>query len=303
VTPMCWWRVSIGLPSSLREPASGLLPLKALLEVDGHSLAGFFADRPAQVSLDGQLVGAVAERRERAAERVAVDTAPYLDQASGAEELGRARHDHVGPTALGWALLQRGGELFVPLRHSASRRCDASIDDHGTGLPRDGASWSTGPRHGDWLDQHDAVGCAAAGVVVGHDVQRAAVLAAEHAREATAVGTDGVELPLPLVELLLALVEGQLTPVERLGPRVRRAPAAAGDEESRSDRDDCDDSLLQRGAFPCPLEPPWSLPAGEVVTDSCKQDANERPDMRPDAASSRITRHLENIGRLDSCVT
>lgn len=40
----------------------GVLRLNALLELDPHTLAGFFADRAPQLSLDGQLVGTVADR-------------------------------------------------------------------------------------------------------------------------------------------------------------------------------------------------------------------------------------------------
>jgi hypothetical protein len=54
-------------------------------------------------------------------------------------------------------------------------------------------SGSPGVRYGDPLGEDDAVGRAAAGVVVGHDVQCAAVVVAEHAREAPAVGVDRVQ--------------------------------------------------------------------------------------------------------------
>jgi hypothetical protein len=63
----------------------------------------------------------------------------------------------------------------------------------GTGQPGDRVSCSPGSGHGYRVDQHHPVRCTAAGVVVGHDVQAAAVVAAEHAGEATAVGSDGVQ--------------------------------------------------------------------------------------------------------------
>ena len=62
----------------------------------------------------GQLVRAVAQRHERAGERVPVDGAAHLDQPAGAEELGRARHLHVGPAARARALHQVRRELARP---------------------------------------------------------------------------------------------------------------------------------------------------------------------------------------------
>src|SRR5205807_7532157 len=72
------------------------------------------------------------------------------------------------------------------------RRCGRSANAK-TEAARGPASGASGVRHGDALHEHDAVRCAAAAVVVGHDVQGAAVVAAEHAREAAAIGVDRVE--------------------------------------------------------------------------------------------------------------
>jgi hypothetical protein len=52
---------------------------------------------------------------------------------------------------------------------------------------------SSGVRYGDGMDQDDSVRCTAVAVVVGDDVQRAAVVAAEHAREAPAVDHNAVQ--------------------------------------------------------------------------------------------------------------
>ena len=60
------------------------------------------------LGLHRQLVGAVAQRHERALERLAVEGAAHLDQPAGAEELGRPGHHHVGPAALRRALAQLG---------------------------------------------------------------------------------------------------------------------------------------------------------------------------------------------------
>jgi hypothetical protein len=58
---------------------------EALIELDRDRLAGFCADRATQVGFDRQLVGAIAECHERAAERVAVDPAANLHQPAGAD--------------------------------------------------------------------------------------------------------------------------------------------------------------------------------------------------------------------------
>jgi hypothetical protein len=54
-------------------------------------------------------------------------------------------------------------------------------------------SRSAGVRDRYGVGQHDAVRGAAVRVAVGHDEERAAVVVTEHAREATAVGMDGVQ--------------------------------------------------------------------------------------------------------------
>src|SRR5688500_8649654 len=57
--------------------------VETLEQADGHGVAGVLVDRPPQVGLHRQLVGAVAERHEAALERVAVDRASHLHQPSG----------------------------------------------------------------------------------------------------------------------------------------------------------------------------------------------------------------------------
>src|SRR5205814_71930 len=89
----------------------------ALVEVDADGVASLLSDRGAHAGGDGELVGAVAEGHERAAERVAVDAAPDADQATGAEVPGRAGHHEVGPAALARALLQHGREVLVQGGH------------------------------------------------------------------------------------------------------------------------------------------------------------------------------------------
>src|SRR5215213_3972816 len=93
--------------------------LNPFSEMDGHVVTLVLVDDSAQVRLDRQLVRSVAQRHEGAAKGVAVDGSGDLDQAARAEEIGTPiRHD-VGPSALGRALLQAGGEGLVE-RHSNS---------------------------------------------------------------------------------------------------------------------------------------------------------------------------------------
>jgi hypothetical protein len=93
----------------------------AFLEVHGDLVACFFADALTQVGLHRKFVGAVAERHERARERLAVNGAADRDQSAGAEEGRRIGHHHIGPAALVLALLQCRSELpvegFVLLAH------------------------------------------------------------------------------------------------------------------------------------------------------------------------------------------
>src|SRR4029078_13634071 len=98
------WLVSFSMRLSMRRPTDSRSGLEPLLQDDGDCAARALADRPGDNGLPGQLVGAVAERHEGAAERVAVDGAAHLDQAAGAEELPRARPHDVGPSALLGAL-------------------------------------------------------------------------------------------------------------------------------------------------------------------------------------------------------
>jgi hypothetical protein len=78
---------------------------EALDQSDSHRGTARFADLAANIFSNGQLVGPIAESHERALELVPVHRGADLDQASGPEVLGRAWHDHVGMSALGWALL------------------------------------------------------------------------------------------------------------------------------------------------------------------------------------------------------
>ena len=79
--------------------------------LDGDGVARLLADRLARARLHRELVAAVAEGHERALERLVVDGAADLHEASRPEELGGALHDDVGPGSLVLALLQRRGEL------------------------------------------------------------------------------------------------------------------------------------------------------------------------------------------------
>ena len=91
----------------------GIAAVDPLLEADGHGVARLLADRPADVGLDGEHVGAVAQGHEGALEGVAVDRPPDLDQPPGAEELDLLGPDEIGPAALVGTLPQLGGELLV----------------------------------------------------------------------------------------------------------------------------------------------------------------------------------------------
>ena len=57
--------------------------MEPLGDVDGDGVAGLFADGSLQVGCDWEFVGAVAERHERAFERLVVDRASDLDQSAG----------------------------------------------------------------------------------------------------------------------------------------------------------------------------------------------------------------------------
>src|ERR1700729_2079107 len=86
---------------------------EALEQADGHGIAGLLPGELADLGLDRELVGAVAELHERAAEGMAIDCPAHLDQTAGAEERHRLRPYHVGPAALGLALAQDRGEFGV----------------------------------------------------------------------------------------------------------------------------------------------------------------------------------------------
>src|SRR4051794_36921604 len=91
--------------------------VEPLLQAHDHVVTGLFGDGLAHIGLDRQLVGAVSERHERAAEGMAVDSAAHLHQPAGAEILGRSGHDDIGPSALGLALLQGGVEGLPQCAH------------------------------------------------------------------------------------------------------------------------------------------------------------------------------------------
>src|SRR3989442_1300920 len=105
--------------------------------MDGHGVARLLRDGGAHVGLDGQLVGAVAEGHERAAERMAVDGAADLHQAAGAEVRGRTRHDHICPPALVRALLQRCRDLLTELAHRTASWCSTVPNQYDEGGSRD----------------------------------------------------------------------------------------------------------------------------------------------------------------------
>src|SRR5205807_1558353 len=91
-----------------------------LLQTHGDAVARFLRDGFADVRLDWQLVGAVAHRHERTDERMTVDRSSDLHEPSRAEELHGIGHDHIGPAALGRALLQTCGEAFPQDAHAPS---------------------------------------------------------------------------------------------------------------------------------------------------------------------------------------
>ena len=116
----------------------GLAPrAEALLQADGHGVAGLLADDLADLGLDRKLVGAIAQGHERALERVAVNGPPHLDQAPGPEELHRLRPDQVRPAALGLAAHQGGGEFLVHLcLHAGKTAARGRIHRSGRGRAR-----------------------------------------------------------------------------------------------------------------------------------------------------------------------
>lgn len=93
--------------------------------------------------------------------------------------------------------------------------------------PDDSASGSPGVRDVDRLRQHDAVRGTAAAVVVGHDVERSAVVTAEHAREAAAVGVDGVQHLAAFGDAGAALSGDAGIPDRPFGVRARSAPTTS----------------------------------------------------------------------------
>src|SRR5829696_7957049 len=102
---------------------SGLLRSgQSLVEVHGHPIADALAELAQQRFRHRQLVRAVAERHERGPDRVAVELGTHLDESAGAEELGRARHLHVGPAARVRLLQDGRGEGVVEPRRRALRR-------------------------------------------------------------------------------------------------------------------------------------------------------------------------------------
>src|SRR3954447_11948163 len=84
----------------------------------GDDVARLLADRPADLRLDRQLVAAVAERHERAAEGDPVDRAAHLDEPAGAEGVDGAGPDEVRVAAARRAPLQPLAELDVETAHA-----------------------------------------------------------------------------------------------------------------------------------------------------------------------------------------
>lgn len=64
----------------------------SFLQVNDDGIAFLLADSFSNIRFDWQLVSAVSQGHERAAEWMAVDGAADLDQASSAEECSRVRH-------------------------------------------------------------------------------------------------------------------------------------------------------------------------------------------------------------------
>src|SRR5262249_37449412 len=92
-----------------------------LLQNHFDRLAGFLADRFLDVRPDWQLMPAVAQRHEGAAEGPPASLSANLDQATGAEKPNRLRPDQVSPAALVRAPLQFGGKGCLQLRHCSGR--------------------------------------------------------------------------------------------------------------------------------------------------------------------------------------
>ncbi len=86
-------------------------------EVDGHVIAGLFADGVLKIGFDREFVSAVSQGHERALERMVIDGPANPHETAGAEELRGPVRDEVGPTAFGRALLEGCGELFVKCAH------------------------------------------------------------------------------------------------------------------------------------------------------------------------------------------
>src|SRR6187551_2884782 len=90
----------------------GRLP-EPLGQVDVDRVALGLVDDIADVGLDGQLVRAIAQRHERAPERMPIDRAGDLDQTAGPEEVSAPVGYHVGPATLRGAFDKRRPERLV----------------------------------------------------------------------------------------------------------------------------------------------------------------------------------------------
>ena len=99
--------------------------------MDGHPVPGLLTDRLPQIRLQRKLVPPVAQGHERALERVAIDGATNLHPPSGAEELGRSRHDDIRPATLVRALLEGGAEVLSILTAMST-----ILRSYGTRVPR-----------------------------------------------------------------------------------------------------------------------------------------------------------------------
>jgi hypothetical protein len=86
-----------------------------LFQENAYGVTGFLTDSLAHIGLDGQLVSAVTDGHERTSEWLTIDFSPDLHQAPSAEELRRACHDHVSPSAFLRAPLERRGESLPQL--------------------------------------------------------------------------------------------------------------------------------------------------------------------------------------------
>ena len=85
----------------------------SFLQVNDDSIAFLLADSFSEIRFHGQLMSAVSQSHERAAEWMAVDGAANLDQTSSAEECSRVRHHDVGPASFGGGLLQMCLEALI----------------------------------------------------------------------------------------------------------------------------------------------------------------------------------------------